>query len=285
MTTTKSMRSATSGSPAAPAIGVFDSGVGGLSIFEAVRRRLPGARYAYCSDNGNFPYGTKSEDEVVRVTQAGAERFIAKAGLDLLIIACNTASTVALPHLRSKFAVPVVGVVPAIKPAAAMTRTRTIALLATPGTVARAYTDELIQSFAPSCRVIRLGSRLLMGMAERKLRGEPVSVGEIRADIQPMFDQSPSEEFKRLDTVVLGCTHFPLLLAELEAAAPWPVQWIDSSEAIAARTEYLMTNLGIDVRTVRDVPPPIAYFTQFDAGAEALRPALEGRGFAGLDEV
>lgn len=268
-----------------PAIGVFDSGVGGLSVFEAVCRRLPGARYAYCSDNGNFPYGTKTEDEVVKATFAGAERFIAKARLDLLVIACNTASTIALPHLRSKFSVPVVGVVPAIKPAAAMSRTRTIALLATPGTVARAYTDELIQSFAASCRVIRLGSKLLMGIAEQKLRGEPVDIEVIRQEIKPMFDQSPTEDFKRLDTIVLGCTHFPLLRDELMAASPWPVQWVDSSEAIAARTDYLMSSLGKDVRSARETSAPVAYFTRFDAGAEALRPALTRLGFADLQEV
>lgn len=268
-----------------PTVGIFDSGVGGLSIFSSVRERLPGARYAYCSDNGNFPYGSKTEDEVVACTHKGTEQFIARAKLDLLVIACNTASTVALPRLRSMFSIPVIGVVPAIKPAAVMTRSHTIALLATPGTIARPYTDELIESFATSCRVMRLGSLGLVALAEAKLRGETISVESVRQEIQPLFDQSPTEDWKRLDTIVLGCTHFPLLRGELAAASPWPIQWVDSGEAIAARTDFLLSEKGFDAKIARVVEAPTAFCTRLDDESRRLLPALKSFGFTSLETV
>lgn len=266
----------------APTIGVFDSGVGGLSIFATVQSRIRAASMLYCSDNLNFPYGTRTEADVTLCVLRATTRFVAKCSLDILVIACNTASTVALPELRARLGIPVVGVVPAIKPAANLSRTGTIALLATPGTVARPYTDELIQQFAPTCKVLKHGSSWLVHAAELKLRGEPLDQARMQAEVDALFAGSPLEPEKRLDQVVLGCTHFPLLVDELRAASPWPVGWIDSSEAVAARTEYLCTEKGY----VRDAPrrtPPVAYFTKADAGAEQLKPALLARGFLSID--
>jgi glutamate racemase len=250
---------------------VFDSGVGGLSTFQAVRARLPGAVYHYCSDNLHFPYGLRAEDDVVRCAVATAEAFIAHCQLDMLVVACNTMSTVALPALRARWPeIPVVGVVPAIKPAAAASKTRVIALLATPGTVARRYTDELIAEHAAGCQVVKVGSSVLVELAEAKLRGEAVDPALVAREIAPMFVPG-------LDAGVLGCTHFPLLLPELMAASPWPIQWHDSAGAIAARVAYLLA-------TREHLPPeaaaPEAWFTMDGPSVTALKPALARLGFA-----
>src|SRR5690606_22891926 len=149
----------------------------------------------------------------------------------LAVVACNTASTVALPRLRSQFALPIVGVVPAIKPAARLSANRIIRLLATPGTVARPYTQKLIDQFAADCEVIRVGSSELVEQAERKLRGEPVDLDLLRRIMAPIIEGGA-------DTVVLGCTHFPLLQQELQLAAGRPLQWVDSGAAIARRVKH-----------------------------------------------
>jgi glutamate racemase len=156
-------------------------------------------------------------------------------------------------------------------------------LLATPGTVQRAYTDELIAQFAGSCRVIKVGSNALVELAERKLQGAPAPLAAVAGELAPLFAQSPTEAHARLDVVVLGCTHFPLLRDELMQTSPWPVTWIDSSEAIASRIDYLVTERGLKAAAVQGMPPaPTAYFTKADAGVDALRPALTALGFGGV---
>lgn len=218
-----------------PRVLVFDSGVGGLSILAEIHARLPQCELVYACDNAAFPYGTKNEEELVERVDIVLKALIRQVAPDIVVVACNTASTVALPRIRAHFHNPVVGVVPAIKPAAKITSTRVIGLLATPGTVARPYTQRLIEDFASHCLVHRLGSRRLVEIAESKLRNRPADIGEIRDIISPLFADAD------MDTVVLACTHFPLLRAELEAAAPRAVQWIDSGEAIARRVENLLS--------------------------------------------
>lgn len=217
-----------------PRVLVFDSGVGGLSILAEIRDRVPRCELVYACDNAAFPYGTKGEDELVARVELVLKGLISETNPDIVVVACNTASTVALPHIRAHFPNPVVGVVPAIKPAARLTRSGVIGLLATPATVNRPYTLGLIDDFASHCTVHRLGSLRLVEMAEEKLRGKGTDPSEIRDIISPLF-ADPA-----LDTLVLACTHFPLLRAELEAAAPRPVQWVDSGEAIARRVLDLL---------------------------------------------
>ena len=214
-----------------PKVLIFDSGVGGLSILQEVRRRLPACRYVYACDNRAFPYGTKTEEELVERVDLVLKALIGEIDPDIVVIACNTASTVALPRIRSHFQRPVVGVVPAIKPAARLSANGVIGLLATPGTVNRPYTQWLIDEFATHCTVVRLGSSRLVEIAEARLRGENPDPDELRSIIAPLF------EAPALDVVVLACTHFPLLREELAQAAPRAVQWIDSGEAIARRVE------------------------------------------------
>lgn len=217
-----------------PKILVFDSGVGGLSILQAVRARLPGCDYVYASDNAAYPYGTKPEEDLVVRVNHVLRALIRQVSPDVVVVACNTASTVALPRIRSHFTNPVVGVVPAIKPAAASSRSKVIGLLGTPGTVKRAYTQQLIDDFASGCRIIRIGSGELVDIAENKLRGEPVDAPALKTLIQPFFDDG------ELDTIVLACTHFPLLIDELRMAAARPVDWVDSGDAIARRVASLL---------------------------------------------
>ncbi len=262
-----------------PHILIFDSGVGGLSVLAAVRARLPAARYTYASDNGFFPYGTKSAVELVPRVADVLARLQRSCAPDLLVIACNTASTVALPVLRACIEQPVVGVVPAIKPAAAQSRSGVIGLLATPATVERAYTQQLIDDFAGRCTVRRLGSSELVALAEAKLRGATVDSKTVRAIIAPLFAGSAGAA---LDTVVLACTHFPLLGPELAAAVPHPVAWIDSGAAVARRVAALLEQSGRWPVPAPDRPPAIdaappgdgAIFTAKTANIAALVPAL-----------
>ena len=254
---------------------VFDSGVGGLTILEALRTALPGERYVYACDNAAFPYGAKPEDELVERVHAVLDALLACFEPKLVVVACNTASTVALPRLRSHYTLPIVGVVPAIKPAAQQSTHRIIGLLATPGTVQRPYTEQLIRDFAADCTVIRVGSSALVEQAERKLRGETVDQQLLRELLRPFIESGA-------DTVVLGCTHFPLLRDELQQAAGTPLQWVDSGDAIARRVAHLLEQHRLfgDASSA-----PVAALTADDASARALWPALQQRGFTRMEIV
>lgn len=216
---------------------VVDSGVGGLTVAKEISRRMPAVEMIYMCDNAQFPYGTMS---VSRLTERVARlclTAIASADLDVIVLACNTASTVSLDRLRALSALPVVGVVPAIKPAAARTQTRSIGVLATSGTVQRAYLRDLITKFANGCAVLPIGSDRLVEIAEQKLRGVPVELTDIAAIVEPFF----SEEVRpRIDTVVLGCTHFALLRKELAELSAGDICWLDSGAAIATRVQTLL---------------------------------------------
>jgi glutamate racemase len=261
------------------AIGVFDSGVGGLSVFDAVRRRMPDARYAYCADNAHFPYGLRAEADLIHCVVTACERFVAKAALDVLIIACNTASMVALPALRAALSIPVVGVVPAIKPAAAQSKSKVIALLATPGAVKSKYADDLVEQFAGDCHVVRVGSNAMVQMAEGKMRGLDVDAAALKKEIAPIFAKHKAG---KVDVVVMGCTHFPLLTADCEAVAAWPVAWIDSGDAVAARVAVVTNDIS---PTKRGDIAPTAYVTRLDEGAYALTAVMEHYGFTQLTSL
>lgn len=230
----------------APVVAVFDSGLGGLTVLNAIRRALPAVRCVYVADTEAFPYGVKGEAELIGRIQRVLPPLLKRCRPDLLVVACNTASTVALPHIRARLGIPVVGVVPAIKPAAAGSETGVIGLLATPGTANRPYTDELIAEFAMHCEVIRVGNSRLVELAEAHVHGEAATTGELAAILAP-FHEHPAGS--RLDTVVLACTHFPLLAGELAAAFGRPMRWVDSGQAIANRVAQLLgDSTGIDTR-------------------------------------
>lgn len=209
---------------------VFDSGAGGLSVVAALREQLPGAALAYCCDNAMLPYGTRSDEWLVERIIAVCTAAVMEAGADTLVVACNTASTLALDELRAHLEIPVVGTVPAIKPAAQASRSGHLALLATSATVARPYTQRLIDRYAPDCRVMCLAADVLVGQAERWILGKALDDQVLRDALAPLAEDP------KIDTVVLGCTHFPLLRDALAAAAPADYLWIDSGQAIARRT-------------------------------------------------
>ncbi len=236
-----------------PTVAVFDSGVGGVSILQSLRARLPGVQYIYACDSEGFPYGTKTEAQVIQLATSFVLRLISQfPETTLLVIACNTASTLVLELLRSQLKIPIVGVVPALKPAAQMTRTATFGLLATPATILRPYTQNLIDQYARGRRVLRHGSSELVRLAEIKLRGvwDPIHQETVRQELEPLFAQSPMESYKKMDTVVLGCTHFPHLIEELKVASPWPVQWVDSGQAVAARVSVVLEELGFSLESL-----------------------------------
>ena len=217
---------------------VFDSGIGGLSIAAAIWAQLPGSDLVYAGDNAGFPYGDLSEQDVVTRCVALVEQALAQYPCDLVVVACNTASTVVLPTLRSRLAIPVVGVVPAIKPAAALSLTRRIGVLATPATVDRPYLESLIDEYAADCTILRVGSSELVRLAEAALaRDEGVDDEAVRRILQPLSEGNP-------DTVVLGCTHFPLIGEALARVMPGVTHWVDSGEAIARRVVQLLGEGG-----------------------------------------
>ena len=256
-----------------PTILVFDSGLGGLTVFREIVKVRPDARFIYVADDAVFPYGAIEEATLVAriVTVMGC--LIEAHCPKLVVVACNTASTIALSSLRGRFSVPFVGTVPAIKPACAVSVTKRISVLGTKATVKHEYTQVLIREFAAGCEVTLVGSARLATLAEAELGGGRIGDREIAAEFAPCFVNGD----KRTDTVVLACTHYPLLLDRFIRLAPWPVNFIDPAAAIARRVVDLLGH----ARAIEPVPPR-AIFTS----GRRLTPALEAtlRSF-GLREI
>lgn len=224
---------------AAPCILVFDSGVGGLSVARCIHETLPGAELVYLADNAGFPYGDQSEPVVIERCTGLIRRALEEVPCDVVVVACNTASTVVLPRLRAMIDVPVVGVVPAIKPAAGRTLNGRIGVLATPATVRRPYLDRLVDEFAGDCQVVRVGHPALVSWAEQLVRGVAVPESDLKEVLAPLQSSG-------VDTVVLGCTHYPLLREALKAVLPDVRHWVDSGDAIARRVLFLLGEAGRD---------------------------------------
>ncbi|OOF41193.1 MULTISPECIES: glutamate racemase [Rodentibacter] len=223
-----------------PTVLFFDSGVGGFSVYRETKKLLPDWHYLYCFDNEGFPYSERSEESIIQRTLSACQLIDMQHSLDAIVIACNTASTVVLPVLRENFSIPIIGTVPAIKPATEISNTKHIGLLATKGTVKRYYVDELIHKFAQDYRVERLGSTKLVEIAEQKIRGHSVDLIALKGELSPWVDMSD------LDTLILGCTHFPLIKEEIKLCLPQVRYFIDSGAAIAKRVQSLLG--GVNVR-------------------------------------
>lgn len=257
---------------------VFDSGVGGLSVLRPIRELLPPAPIVYVADSAGYPYGTKSEAEIAARVPALLGRLSERFDPELIVIACNTASTIALDAVRAALDVPIVGTVPAIKPAAALSRTRVIGVLGTDATVRQPYVDRLSAEFAADCAVIRHGSAALVDCAEAKLRGEAADPAAFRAALDGLFSRPGGE---CIDTIVLACTHFPLVEEELRAVAPRPVAFVDGKEGIARRTAWLLRARNWP----GEAPEGIALFTGPARDAEAYRPGLARFGLTRLESL
>ena len=227
-------------SPARGRVLVFDSGVGGLTVAGEIRALGPRLSVHYSADTGFFPYGDKSDEALRERLPKVAKALVEAVRPDVFVIACNTASTLALAEVRAVLDIPVVGTVPAIKPAARLTETGTIGLLATPGTIRRAYTARLIEEFAHDKRVLLHGSLELVKLAEAHARGEDVPP-EAFAAAQALLFEAPGGE--AIDTIVLACTHFPLVRGQLIATAPRPVSYVDSGAAIARQTIRMLPDV------------------------------------------
>ncbi len=253
---------------------VFDSGLGGLTVLAPVAESRPDAEIFYVADDAYFPYGALSETALVARVLTLMLELVADFSPDLVVIACNTASTLVLPPLRARFPeLKFVGTVPAVKPAALASRSKLISVLATPGTVARDYTRALVRDFAGDCEVELVGSPILAGLAERRLRGEPIDEREVARELAPCFIE---REGRRTDQIVLACTHFPLLSDLFEALAPWPVAFVDPAPAIARRVVAL---LGPSKGARRD-DISVALFTSGVRPSAALQKALLRRNLA-----
>lgn len=254
---------------------LFDSGVGGLSVLAELRAALPAAPVIYAADNGGLPYGTKTEAEVAARVCGLLGRMSERFSPRLICIACNTASTIALAMVRDVLAVPIVGTVPAIKPAAEQTRSGTIGLLGTAATIRQPYVDRLAAEHADGKRLLRYAASELVGAAEAKLRAKPVDPAVYARAAAGLRDQAGGAE---IDTVVLACTHFPLVEAELAAAFGPGVRFVHGAAGIARRVVHLTRDQGF-ARS----QPDFALFTKDEPNLAALAPALAGYGLGRLE--
>ncbi len=253
---------------------VFDSGVGGLSVLAEIKKMLPQASLVYAADNAGYPYGTKSEAEIASRVPAILGRLVERYRPRVVVIACNTASTIALAHVRSALDVPVVGTVPAVKPAALLSNSRVIGVLGTEATVRQPYVDQLIADHASDCTVLRCGSAELVDLAEAKLRGIAPDQAVVQAVMDRLYAQPGGDH---IDAVVLSCTHFPLLAQEIAAASPPGVTLVDSGQGIARRTAYLTQG-----QQWPQTPSGLAVFTRDGPDIAPLLPALASFGLNGL---
>jgi glutamate racemase len=257
---------------------VFDSGVGGLSVLKEIRALLPNAPFVYAADNEAYPYGTKSPAEIEVRVPALLGRLAQRCDPALIVIACNTASTIALDPVRTALHLPIVGTVPAIKPAAALSKTRAIGVLGTDATIVQPYVDRLAAEFAADCIVVRHGSAELVDLAEAKLRGEPTDPAAYARILDGLLSRPGGEE---VDVVVLACTHFPLVEAELAAAAPRPLTFVHGAAGIARRTAWLLRD-----HVWPDSPGEgVAVFTAPSPLIAAYRSGLAGFGLTRIETL
>lgn len=260
---------------------IFDSGLGGLTVHSEVARLIPQAHLIYAADDAAFPYGNLKEAVLIDRVLSVMQRLITLCQPDAIVIACNTASTLALPHLRSRFpGIPFIGTVPAIKPAASRSHSGWISVLATPGTVAREYTHELIRNFAAHCVVTLAGSNVLASLAEAFMQGAEVPDEAILREIRPAFvEDGPL----RTDCIVLACTHYPLLLEQFERLAPWPVAWVDPAPAIARQTSHILHDqLGFKTH---NAPSDAAHYAIFTSGRQPSATLLEALHRRGIEKA
>jgi len=247
-------------------------------VLDPIRKLLPRAPIVYAADSAGFPYGTKSAAEIEARVPALLGRLAERYDPSLIVIACNTASTIALDSVRAALDLPIVGTVPAIKPAAALSKTRAIGVLGTEATIVQPYVDRLAAEFAADCTIVRHGSAELVELAEARLRGEPAEPAAYARILDGLLSRPGGE---RIDTIVLACTHFPLVRDELAAAAPRPLAFVDGGEGIARQT----------ARLARDVAWPdspgsgIAIFTGPAARAEAYRAGLAAYGISRMETL
>ncbi|MHB1295581.1 MAG: glutamate racemase [Anaerolineae bacterium] len=219
-------------------IGVFDSGVGGLSVVRALREELPGEPILYLADSANCPYGSRPPEEIRRLAE-GISRYLVAQGCKLIVVACNTASAAALAHLRTTLPdVPFVGMVPAVKPAATQTRSGVVGVLATPGTLGGKLFEEVVDHYATGVRVIAHSCAGLVEAVEAGDLDSPATRALLRSCVAPLLREGA-------DTLVLGCTHYPFLLPTLRDMLGEGIRLMDTGSAVAHQTARVLGQHGL----------------------------------------
>jgi glutamate racemase len=268
-----------------PRLIVFDSGLGGLTVLRSLREAVPEARVTYIADDAYFPYGALTDETLIARVDEVVGGAIAELTPDAVVIACNTASTIALTALRAAHPLPFIGTVPAVKPAAMLSQSCMISVLGTPATVRRDYTRTLILAHGEGCDYTLVGATGLATLAETVMSGGEVQDEAIAQEMMPCFVE---KDGRRTDVIVLGCTHYPLLISRLEKLSPWPVAWLDPAPAIARRTANVLAELGFvvgvgasrprgEIRFTSGKAPPASLATLLDfCGLEANSSAMPG---------
>jgi glutamate racemase len=237
-------------------IGAFDSGLGGLSIIEEIRRLLPNEDIIYYADNANVPYGGRS-DEWLRARSLEITEFLLDQGAKAIVVACNTASAAGLEHLRARHDLPIVGLVPAVKPAVAYTRTGTIGVLATEATMRGQLLADVIERFAAPAGVdvVTTAPDGLVVAVERGELSTPETAEAVRRAVSPMIERG-------VDAIVLGCTHYPYLKPLIRELAGDDVLIIDSSDGVARQTRRVLEARNLLHRS--DKPGTLTVYTSAD---------------------
>lgn len=245
----------------------FDSGIGGLSVLKAAQTALPQAPIIYAADFAGLPYGNKTEIQITARVAGLLGRLVERYQPRLVTIACNTACTIALNEVRAALDIPIVGTVPAIKPASEQTKTGVIGLLGTAATIRQPYVDLLQREFASNMTLLRYAAPELVHAAEAKLRGEDVAASVYEGAIAALRNQPGGEN---LDVIVLGCTHFPLVEQELTQAAGGDMAFVDGAAGIARRIGVVTERQAWPAKR----PPGIFVTTSDAASAEPYRALL-----------
>ncbi len=213
-------------------IGIFDSGVGGTSIWKEIQKMLPNENTIYLADSKNAPYGEKTPEQILQLSIKNTELLLDK-GCKIIVVACNTATTNAIDQLREEYQVPIIGIEPAIKPAALQSSSKTVGILATKGTLSSRLFHSTSENHAKGIKIIeREGAGLVPLIEQGKIASEEIR-NLLQIYLKPMLDEG-------IDYLVLGCTHYPYLMPILKELLPVNVQIIDSGEAVARQTKAIL---------------------------------------------
>ncbi len=252
---------------------VIDSGIGGMSIVKAIRNLQLEISITYIADNKFFPYGRMDSENLLNRLHHLVNRALEQSPYDAVVIACNTASTVVMTSLREAFSHPFAGVVPAIKTASEISKSKVIGLLATEATVKSHYINNLIKEFAADCEVIKVGSPHLATIAENKVRGLCINRDHIKSDLEEFTNTA-------VDTIALGCTHYPFLKDELTEEFSSTVAWLDPAIPVAQQLSVMLQS--VDCSTLKPNQNTV-YFTDNKSAQDDVLPFVSSLGFSRID--
>ncbi|MEO9513428.1 MAG: glutamate racemase [Flavobacteriaceae bacterium] len=233
-------------------IGIFDSGIGGTSVWKEIKKMLPLENTIYLADSKNAPYGTRSKEEIIQLSIKNTELLL-KEGCKLIVVACNTATTNTISYLRDTYKVPFVGIEPAIKPAALRTKTKKVGVLATKGTLSSSLFHNTSKLYADGISVIEREGKGLVELIEAGKKDAPETEELLRTYVSPMLN-------KGIDCLVLGCTHYPYLIPVLKKIIPTDITIIDSGEAVARQTKTMLERQNLLTKS-RENPSEHQFYT------------------------